>query len=94
MTRANKVNRNVSFVTANAGPETRLKIAVNYLAEATRKAHKSSYDFMEKIEDLNFKIAELERSIRKYQWRIGRVDVKPMRARFYRLAQIMESAGG
>lgn len=85
-------NDNMQRLLSQSNSETkqRLATAVNDLADASRKAHESSYEFMEKIEDLDFAIAQLDRSCRKYLWRLSQIKVKPLQARAVRLARIMD----
>lgn len=68
----------------------RLVTAVNDWAVASRKAHEQSYEFMEKVEDLDFAIAGLDRSCRKYLWRLGQIKTQPLGARCRRLIWMMD----
>ena len=74
---------------SNSETKQRLITAVNDLAGASRKAHEVSDEFMEKIEDLEFAIAQLDRSCRKYLWQLSRIKTKPLGARCRRLAWMM-----
>ena len=85
-------NANERRLLSQSDPTTskRLVAAVNDWAVASRKAHEQSYEFMEKVEDLDFAIAGLDRSGRKYLWRLGQIRTQPLGARCRRLIWMMD----